>query len=154
MKNILKLFHPELFFTFLLMVLSIVIIIVSWKYGFGILRKPGPGLYPFFIGLIILFFSIVLFILGLKSKSSEPLFTKSGLKTFLLMVITFCLWIITMPILGYALVTFAVTYAFCKIMKLEGWLKPLALSIATALFIYLLFDVWLYIDLPRGIFGL
>ena len=59
-----------------------------------------------------------------------------------------------MPILGYVLTTFAVTYAFCKIMKLEGWLKPLALSIATALFIYLLFDVWLYIDLPRGIFGL
>ena len=154
MKNILKLFHPELFFTFLLMVLSIVIIIVSWKYGFGTLRKPGPGLYPFFIGLLILFFSITVFLLGLKSKSSEPLFTKSGLKTFLLMVITFCLWIMIMPVLGYALVTFAVTFAFCKIMKLEGWLKPLALSIATALFIYLLFDVWLYIDLPRGILGL
>jgi putative tricarboxylic transport membrane protein len=147
-------FHPELFFTFLLMILAIVIIIVSLGYGFGTLRKPGPGLYPFFIGLLILFFSIALLILGLKSKSSEPLFTKSGLKTFLLMVITFCLWIITMPILGYVLTTFAVTYAFCKIMKLEGWLKPLALSIATALFIYLLFDVWLYIDLPRGIFGL
>jgi len=154
MKNILKLFYPELFFTFLLMILGIVIMIVSLGYGFGTLRKPGPGLYPFFIGLIILFFSIVLIIFGLKSKSTEPLFTKSGVKTFLLMVITFCLWIITMPILGYVLTTFAVTYAFCKIMKLEGWLKPLALSIATALFIYLLFDVWLYIDLPRGIFGL
>ena len=147
-------FHPELFFTFLLMILAIVIIIVSLGYGFGTLRKPGPGLYPFFIGLLILFFSIVLLILGLKSKSSEPLFTKSGLKTFLLMVITFCLWIITMPILGYVIVTFGATYGFCKIMKLEGWLKPLALSIATALFIYLFFDVWLYIDLPRGIFGL
>jgi hypothetical protein len=135
------------------MVLSIVIIIVSWRYGFGTLRKPGPGLYPFFIGLLILFFSIALLILGLKSKNSEPLFTKSGLKTFLLMVITFCLWIIIMPVLGYVLVTLAVAFAFCKIMKLEGWLKPLALSIGTALFIYLLFDVWLYIDLPRGIFG-
>jgi hypothetical protein len=136
------------------MILGIVIIIVSLGYGFGTLRKPGPGLYPFFIGLLILFFSIALLILGLKSKSSEPLFTKSGLKTFLLMVIVFFLWIIVMPVLGYVLTTFAVTYAFCKIMKLEGWLKPLALSIGTALFIYLLFDVWLYIDLPRGIFGL
>ena len=146
-------FHPELCFTFLLMILGLVIMIVSWGYGFGTLRKPGPGLYPFFIGLFILPLSIVLIILGSKSKSSEPLFTKSGLKTFLLMVITFSLWIIAMPILGYALVTFAVAFAFCKIMRLEGWLKPLALSIGTALFIYLLFDVWLYIDLPRGIFG-
>jgi hypothetical protein len=58
-----------------------------------------------------------------------------------------------MPVLGYVLVTLAVAFAFCKIMKLEGWLKPLALSIGTALFIYVLFDVWLYIDLPRGILG-
>jgi hypothetical protein len=69
-------------------------------------------------------------------------------------VIACCLWIITMPVLGYVIATFAVSYAFCKIMKLEGWLKPLALSIATGVFIYLLFDVWLYIDLPRGILGL
>jgi hypothetical protein len=36
------------------------------------------------------------------------------------------------------------------VMKLEGWVKPLVLSAATAIFIYLLFDYWLYIDLPRG----
>jgi hypothetical protein len=136
------------------MILGMVIMIVSLEYGFGSLKKPGPGLYPFFIGLIILFFSIVLIILGSKTKRSEPLFTKSGLKTFLLMIVTFGLWIIAMPVLGYALVTFAVAFAFCKIMRLEGWLKPLALSIATGLFIYLLFHVWLYIDLPRGILGL
>jgi len=152
MRRISK-FHPELFFIFLAMVLGMVIIVVSLKYGFGSLRKPGPGLYPFFIGLLILSFSIALLILGLKSKRSEPLFTKSGLKTFLLMVITFCLWIMMMPVLGYVLVTFAVAFAFCKIMKLEGWLKPFALSVATASFIYLLFDVWLYIDLPKGLLG-
>ena len=58
-----------------------------------------------------------------------------------------------MPFLGYVIVTLLATYAFCKIMKLEGWWKPLAVSVGTALFIYLLFDYWLYIDLPRGILG-
>jgi hypothetical protein len=38
-------------------------------------------------------------------------------------------------------------------MKLEGWLKPLSISFGTTLFIYLLFDYWLYIDLPKGILG-
>lgn len=154
MKKILKLLQPELFFTFLLMVLGIVIIIVSWRYGFGALRRPGPGLYPFFIGVFfILPFSIILLILGLKSKKSEPLFDKYGLRKFLLMILTFILWIIAMPYLGYVIVTFVATYCFCKVMKLEGWLKPLAMSVGTALFIYLLFDYWLYIDLPRGILG-
>ncbi len=154
MKKILKLLQPESFFTFLLMVLGIVIIIVSWRYGFGALRRPGPGLYPFFIGVfLILPFSIILLILGLKSKKSEPLFDKYGLRKFLLMILTFILWIIAMPYLGYVIVTFVATYCFCKVMKLEGWLKPLAMSVGTALFIYLLFDYWLYIDLPRGILG-
>jgi hypothetical protein len=38
-------------------------------------------------------------------------------------------------------------------MKLEGWRAPLAVSAGTALFIYVLFDHWLYIDLPRGMLG-
>ena len=84
---------------------------------------------------------------------SAPLFDRDGLKKFLLMSATFCLWIIVMPFLGYVIVTLFATYAFGKIMKLEGWWKPLAVSAGTALFIYLLFDYWLYIDLPRGFLG-
>ena len=84
---------------------------------------------------------------------NAPLFGSEGIKTFLLMTATFCLWIAVMPFLGYVIVTLLATYAFCKIMNLEGWRKPLALSAGTALFIYLMFDYWLYIDLPRGILG-
>jgi len=69
------------------------------------------------------------------------------------MVATFCVWIAGMPLLGYVAVTLIATYAFCKAMSLEGWRKPLAVSAGTALFIYVLFDYWLYIDLPRGIFS-
>ena len=84
---------------------------------------------------------------------NAPLFGSEGIKTFLLMTTTFCLWIIVMPFLGYVIVTLLATYAFCKIMNLEGWWKPLAVSAGTASFIYLMFDYWLYIDLPRGILG-
>ena len=125
----------------------------SLAYGFGTFKRPGPGLYPFFIGIFISIFSIAIFISGLRSPTSVVLFGHGGLKTFLFMTAAFCLWIAVMPLLGYVTVTLLATYAFCKIMKLEGWWKPLAVSGGTALFIYLLFDVWLYIDLPRGILG-
>jgi hypothetical protein len=133
--------------------LGVAIIIISLSYGFGTLRRPGPGLYPFFIGVSIFVFSIVLLISELGSPMNAPLFGSEGIKTFLLMTTTFCLWIIVMPFLGYVIVTLLATYAFCKIMNLEGWWKPLAVSAGTASFIYLLFDYWLYIDLPRGILG-
>ena len=96
---------------------------------------------------------MILLILEMKPKKSQPVFSQGGLLTFILMIITFCLWIVVMPFLGYVLVTFLATFAFSKIMKLEGWWKPLAISVGTAVFIYVLFDYWLYIDLPRGILG-
>jgi putative tricarboxylic transport membrane protein len=143
----------ETIFDFILMVLGFIILIVSWGYGFGTFRRPGPGLYPFFIGALVLFFSMILLILEMKPRKSEPVFIQGGPLTFIFMIITFCLWIVVMPFLGYVVVTFLATFAFSKIMKLEGWWKPLALSVGTAVFIYLLFDYWLYIDLPRGILG-
>lgn len=146
-----KKFHAEILFDFILITLGAVVTVISLAYGFGTFRRPGPGLYPFFIGLCIFLFSTALLIAGLRSPVSTPLFGSGGTKTFLFMTASFCLWIVVMPVLGYVPVTFLVTAAFAKIMKLEGWWKPLAVSAGTALFIYLLFDYWLYIDLPRGI---
>ena len=145
--------HPEVIFDFLLFVLGAVILIVSLGYGFGTLKSPGPGMYPFFVGLIVVCFGGVIVIKELRSGKAESRVTASAAKTFVLMIVTCALWIVVMPFLGYVIVTFLATYAFCKIMKLEGWVKPLALSIGTAVFVYLLFDYWLYIDLPRGILG-
>jgi putative tricarboxylic transport membrane protein len=148
-----KKFQLETLFDFVLMVLGVAIIGISLAYGFGTFKRPGPGLYPFFIGISIFVFSIALLIWKLRSQKSEPLLDREEIKTFLFMTATFCLWIIVMPFLGYVVVTLLATFAFGKIMKLEGWRKPLAVSAGTALFIYLMFDYWLYIDLPRGILG-
>ena len=140
-------------FDFLMLILGIVIAVVSWGYGFGSFARPGPGLYPFFIGAAIALFAFFILLAELRSDTAKPVLDKEGAVTLILMTVTFCLWIVVMPLLGYVLVTLAAAYAFCKIMKLEGWWKPLAVSGGTALFIYLLFDYWLYIDLPRGILG-
>ncbi len=140
-------------FDFLMLVLGIVIAAISLGYGFGSLARPGPGLYPAFLGVAIAIFALFILLLELRSGPSKPVLDKEGAITLVLMTETFCLWIVVMPLLGYVVVTLLAAYAFCKIMKLGGWWKPLAVSGGTALFIYLLFDYWLYIDLPRGILG-
>jgi hypothetical protein len=38
---------------FLLLVLGIAIVVVSLGYGVGSLARPGPGLYPVFLGAAI-----------------------------------------------------------------------------------------------------
>jgi hypothetical protein len=146
-------FGLETAFDTLLLGTGVAIAYVSWGYGFGSLSRPGPGLYPFFIGIAIAVFAFFTLIGNVRAARALPVLDRGGARTFAIMTVTLCLWILTMPILGYVLVTLAATFVFAKAVKLEGWVKPLALACGTALFIFLLFDVWLYIDLPRGVFG-
>jgi hypothetical protein len=149
----LKRWSLETVFDFILTGLGIIIVITSLTYGFGYLRRPGPGLYPFFIGLCIVVFGLVLLISELSPQMRPPLFNRGDVKTLLFMIVSFCLWILMIPFLGYVIATLLITFAFCKVMRLEGLWKPISVSAGTAFFIYLLFDYWLYIDLPRGILG-
>jgi hypothetical protein len=146
-------FRLETFFNLVLVILGIAIVVVSLGYGFGRLARPGPGLYPAFLGAAIAVCAFFVLIAELKSAAGSQRFDRRGVLTLGLMSATFSLWIVAMPLLGYVIVTLLATYAFCKIMLLEGWRKPLAVSAGTALFIYLLFDHWLYVDLPRGVLG-
>jgi len=149
----LKPFPLELTFDLILTVLGIIIVFASLKYGFGTFRTPGPGLFPFFIGLSLLIFGLALLISEFRTQKRSALLNRKDVKTLLSMIFAFCMWILAIPVLGYVVVTVLVTYGICKIMNLEGWWKPLSVSVGTALLIYFLFDYCLYIDLPRGILG-
>jgi hypothetical protein len=126
-------FGLETGFVFLLLVLGLGISIVSWGYGFGTLQQPGPGLYPFLIGVAIAVLSLFVLTAQLKSEATTLPLDKEGAKTLVFMSLTFCLWMVAMPLLGYVVVTLLAAYAFCKIMKLEGRRKPFAVSTGTAL---------------------
>jgi hypothetical protein len=113
-------FGLETGFVFLLLVLGLGISIVSRGYGFGTLQQPGPGLYPFLIGVAIAVLSLFVLTAQLKSEATTLPLDKEGAKTLVFMSLTFCLWIVAMPLLGYVVVTLLAAYAFCKIMKLVG----------------------------------
>jgi len=144
---------PKVLFDLCLPAVGVIILLISLGYGFGTWKKPGPGIYPFFLGFCLAFFGLLLFLSGLRNRIPILPLQRGDRWTFFFMIAAFFLWILLMPLLGYVAVTLFATFGLCKVMKLEGWFKPLSLSLGTTLFIYLLFDYWLYIDLPRGIFG-
>ncbi len=133
--------------------LSLVVIVLSVSYNLGSIGKPGPGLYPFAVALLILPLDLLAFLSALKHPREGQSLDKRGRATFLSYVGACVFWIVAMPYAGYPIVTLISAFFLCKVIKLEGWVKPLILSVGVAVFIYLLFDYWLYIDLPRGILG-
>lgn len=145
-------FPGELVFNLLIMALGIYVMATSLKIGFGTLREPDAGFFPFVGGLIILVANF--FVLARESRKNQPLFpNRAGIPIFFMFTAIAACWILVMPYLGYVIMSFLAVLGLSKVMKLEGWGKPLLLSAVVALFIYLLFDYWLYLDLPRGILG-
>ena len=145
-------FHAESIFNFILMIIGIVIVIESLRIGFGTLKSPSSGLFTFLAGLLIFITNFTMIFRG-KLGKSEIVLDGYGIGNLLFMSATLVGWIMVMPLLGYVVVTFIATYVLSKIMKLEGWVKPLLLSVGTTALCYVLFDYILYLDLPRGFLG-
>jgi putative tricarboxylic transport membrane protein len=144
--------HSESVFALVLAALGLFILIASLMIGFGNMRNPGSGLFPFLVGLLI-FVQSVAIVLKHKPKEDKPLFSSGQLRTLAGMSVTFVLWIVLMPYLGYLAATFLTVFAFSKLMRLEGWMKPLVLSAGTTALCYLLFGFLLSLDLPQGFLG-
>ncbi len=139
---------------FILMVLGLMIIAESVQIGFGTLRKPGSGLFPFLCGIILFLLNVTPLIDPPAVSPRASLFgNKDENKTFLFLILTFFSWILLMPYFGWLLITFLVTLSFSKILRLEGWKKPILLSLGNTALSYFLFDYCLYLDLPRGFGG-
>ncbi len=138
-------------FSVIVFTLGLIIVVSSIQLGFGEFKKPGPGIFPFFCGLILCIQCIVLNGFKQICHTTNSIFNDvSIIKKFFLLVITFVLWIILMPLLGWLPLTFLVTLSISKIMHMEGWTNPLILSIINTAFLYFLFGYFLAIDLPNG----
>ena len=128
---------------------------VAWQsknLSLGILRAPGPGVFPFCLGLLLIGLALIILIQGVRAKPGVP---ETGLNKsrVILALGTLFAYLFVFESLGYLVSTFLFIFILQKIMvKKKWWFGPTAaclISVAT----YILFRVWLKVLLPRGFFG-
>jgi hypothetical protein len=129
------------------------ICVESWRLGLGSFKMPGPGLIPFgaalSTGLVTL---VLLFQEKLKGtiKQASPFFQGKRVKKVIYMVFGLFLYPVLLSQIGFFLSTlFFVGFSLVVIEPQRGRIA-LAVSIGAAIVYYLLFDVLLRIQLPRG----
>lgn len=131
---------------------GIVIAVTAFGYGFGSFRTPGPGFFPFFIGLCISGLGMATLISEVRLPKNKTLFdSEEGENRFLLTSAAIISWVALLDFAGFFIMTFIVTFSLCKIFDLKGIIKPFLLSLGTSIFIYMVFELWFYSDLPRGL---
>jgi putative tricarboxylic transport membrane protein len=137
--------------------IGILISIFSYRLGLGGWHEPGPGFLPFFSGLIFSLLGGVVFLEALlkrepepaspKGKKELPLFRNWKVVITLGMLFTYAFLI---DLIGFTLDTFFFfTVLLWVVAGLKSW-KALSFAAIFTSAIYLIFQVWLHVEMPSG----
>jgi putative tricarboxylic transport membrane protein len=119
---------------------------------------PGSGFLPFLTGLVIGLIGCMMFV-GNRSKEANR---EDGQKFwdnpatrnrvfFLLMGL--CVMAYLLPRLGFLLTSILITIMMIRVIEKKKWTTILAVSLASCLAIYFLFQFLMQIRLPKGFLG-
>lgn len=130
--------------------------IESIRLPFGSWRLPGPGLFPFIAGIILVILSLMIFYQSCKRKSQEPRvnwYSKGKIKNVSLTLAALFLYAAILEFLGFIITTFLLLIFFFRFLSREKLILILGASVFISLLSYALFSTCLKAQLPRGIFG-
>ncbi len=133
---------------------ALVAAVSALRLGFGSLAEPGSGFFPCVVGIVLAVSGLYAGVAALRAgRPAAPPLGADGVRRILLMLASFVAWLLLLPFAGYVAATFVVAIAMSRTVGLEGWTRPFVLGVVLAAALYLFFDVFFYVDLPRGILG-
>jgi putative tricarboxylic transport membrane protein len=124
------------------------------RLGLGSVAEPGAGFIFFWSGLILVILSFIVLADSVRSSEDtvqemrEMKWTKIALVLLSLLLYAFFL-----ERLGFVLTTFVLLSFLLGWIERTSWVRSLEVASAAALASYAIFELWLKIRLPKGIFG-
>ncbi len=139
-------------------ILGLAVCLGSLQYKLGTPASPGTGFMPFLAGLAICFFSgIGLIHSTLRRRQGEgwvPLLRGVLWKNALIILISLLAYALLLVPLGFSLTTALFIAFLLRAIAPQRWSVVVACSILTAAASFLLFEVWLKAQLPKGPLGI
>lgn len=121
--------------------------ILAYGYGLGSLRRPGPGLWPFVVSVVIVLLALTLLAVGRQLTDSEA-FTRSSLLP-LVGIATFIGLGALMPVIGFEIPSVLLCAIWLRFLGGETWRSTIITSVVTVAAFYALFLYGLRVPLPH-----
>jgi putative tricarboxylic transport membrane protein len=140
---------------FFWIIISTLVVILSSKLPFGSFANPGAGFLPLLVGVLMFLLSFILFIQSFSKKEEgvKTLWTKGGTGRVLLILSSLVFYGLFLEKFGFILMTFLLMgFLLLAIGKVRKSVVIL-LSLLSSLGCYGVFQLWLNVQLPKGIFG-
>jgi putative tricarboxylic transport membrane protein len=138
--------------------IGVAICLVSIPYKLGTLSSPGTGFMPFLSGGAISLFAAAGFIYTTIRKSRgegwSPLFQGVKWPRALTGLLCLCAYALLFLPLGFLIcTTLFIAFLLRAILPLR-WSLVIGVALITAIASYLIFEVWLKAQLPKGVLGI
>jgi putative tricarboxylic transport membrane protein len=128
-----------------------VVLVGSLEVGIGWgTEGPRPGFFPFYIGLIIIASSAVNLVQMTRTDRRSGFAEWSQLHQVLLVLVPTAIYVVTVPYVGIYVSSAALIAVFMFWVGKYHWSLTAAISIGTSAAIYLMFEKWFLVPLPKG----
>ena len=124
------------------------------RLGLGSVTEPGAGFIFFWSGLLLVLLSLI--VLAESIRSAEDTVQEMGEMNWAkiaLVLLSLLLYAFFLERLGFVLTTFVLLSFLLGWIEGTNWARSLAVASAAALACFAIFELWLKIRLPKGIFG-
>lgn len=130
----------------------------SYRLGMGSLHQPGPGFVFFWTAIIVAMLSLAVVIKSFVEKTGEErkeerVFAMKGVRKVTLVVTALLLYALLIERVGFVILTFLLLIFLLKAIEKKPWLLTLLVGVTVTAVSYLLFEVALQSQLPKGLLG-
>ena len=122
-------------------------LVLALDYGLDSMRRPGPGLWPFAIEVVITVLSLALLVVGRRLEDSVSFSRASVLPA--IGVLTFIGLAVLMPVIGFEIPSLVLCAVWLRFLGGESWRSTALVSVGTVTVFYFLFLYGLSIPLPH-----
>jgi len=144
----------ELAVAALIFLLGAIVIVDSVRLGFGWheIHGPRPGYFPFYIGLIMCVASLVNVARALMVRGEDnKTFVEVGqLKLVLAVLVPTAVYALLVTWIGVYVSSVLFIGFFMRWLGKYPWWKVAAVGLGTAVALYLVFEKWFKVPLPKG----
>src|SRR5512139_2990008 len=138
--------------------MGIVVCLISWKFELGSFHEPGSGFLGFIAGLFVSFVGLIMVLPRFLSKTShsngsspDSSFRIASWSRLAYTMALLLIYGLLLEPLGYVITTFLVMWALFYDRHRSNWVSSCFASLVSVGATYLVFEIWLLCQFPRGI---
>jgi len=124
------------------------------RLGVGSVTEPASGFIFFWSGLILVVLSLMVLVDSVRSsEDSVQEMGQMNWAKIALVLLSLLLYAYFLERLGFVLTTFVLLSFLLGWIERTNWARSLGVASAAVLASFAIFELWLKIRLPKGIFG-